>query len=104
MVEIKNKDQFHELIKGDKPVFVDFWAPWCGPCRTIAPVLDELSKEMDGKVIIAKVNIDDLGELATQFKVQSIPTMILFKNGYPTDKLVGGRPKAIIKDLIEKNL
>lgn len=80
---------------------VDFWAPWCGPCKAIAPVLDELASEFAGKVSIAKINVDEQSETAQAFGIMSIPTMILFKDGKPAGKLVGALPKAQIKAFME---
>ena len=83
-----------DVLESPTPVLVDFWAPWCGPCKMIAPVLDELAGELAGKVAIAKVNVDDHQQHAAQFRVQGIPTMILFKGGREVDRLVGAAPKA----------
>ncbi len=95
------KDNFEqEVLKSDKKVLVDFWASWCGPCRMLSPVIDEIAKETD-KVKVGKVNVDEESELATQFAVMSIPTLILFENGKPVKQMVGAQPKSVILSMIE---
>lgn len=92
------------LSDAKTPVLVDFWAPWCGPCKAIAPILDELSKELDGKLTIAKLNVDEAGDVAAQFGVRAIPTMILFKGGQAVEQFVGLMDKASLRAKIGAKL
>lgn len=91
-----------DVLKADKPVVVDFWAEWCGPCKMIAPSLDEIATELSGQITIAKVNIDENPELATQYGVRSIPTLLMFKNGEVASNMVGAAPKSRLSDWIRE--
>jgi thioredoxin 1 len=93
-----------EVLKSDLPVVVDFWAEWCQPCRMVGPVIDELAKEYEGKVKIGKVNVDENNQVASQFGIMSIPTVMIFKNGSPDKTLVGVQSKDTYKNAIDGSL
>ncbi len=93
-----------EVTKSSVPVLVDFWATWCGPCRMVSPIIGELASEYEGRIKVGKVNVDEEGSLAAQFGIVSIPTIILFVNGKPADKLIGAHSIDDFEDMIEKHL
>lgn len=105
-LDLTNQNFENEVLKSEIPVLVDFWAPWCGPCRMMAPVLDELSGEMEGKVKIAKLDVENPNhqQLAMQYQIQSIPNMKLFKGGQVIGDFVGARPKDALKADIESRI
>ena len=91
-----------EVLKSQIPVFVDFWAEWCGPCRAVAPVLESLAEDFDGKVKIVKINVDQENELANKYNVSAIPSLIILKDGKEIDRIVGGATKEVYADRINK--
>ncbi len=94
------KDNFEqEVLKNSKPVLVDFWAPWCGPCRMLGPVIDEIASENDA-FVVGKINIDDEPDLAQKYEVMTIPTVMVFKNGEPVESSVGVKPKQALLDMV----
>jgi thioredoxin 1 len=93
-----------DILKSTVPVLVDFWAPWCGPCRTVAPIVDELANQYAGKIKVAKVNVDESQQVAFQYQVTSIPTFILFKNGRVADRVLGALPRSEFVKFIDRNI
>jgi thioredoxin 1 len=104
--KIANLDStsFKATIGASTPVLVDFWAPWCGPCKAIAPILEELATEFEGKLTIAKVNVDDNDSVAAEYGIRAIPTMLLFKGGQMVDQIVGMIPKDALKAKLQAKL
>lgn len=103
-MEVNDSTFDQVVLKAKTPVLVDFWAAWCGPCRMVAPVVEELAGEYEGKVTVAKLNVDENPKTASQFGIMSIPTLIIFKNGSPLSNIVGFRPKAELKRSLDAAL
>jgi thioredoxin 1 len=93
VVHLNEQNFDQEVVKSTLPVLVDFWAEWCGPCRMIGPIVEEIAKDLDGKVKVGKVNVDEAQELAAKFNIMSIPTLLIFKGGKAVDMIVGAVPK-----------
>lgn len=94
-------ENFESLKNGEKPLVVDFWATWCGPCRAIAPYIEELAKEYDGKIVVGKCDVEENDDIVMEFGVRNIPTILFFKNGEVIDRLVGGQSKSAIQKKFE---
>lgn len=94
-------ENFESLKNGEQPLVVDFWATWCGPCRAISPIVEEIASEYEGKAEVVKCNVDDCDEIAAQYGIRSIPTLLFFKGGQVVDRLVGAAPKATITEKID---
>lgn len=104
LVHVNDKSFSSEVLNSDLPVLVDFWATWCGPCRSISPIVEELAKEFVGRVKVTKLNVDENPSTPSQYGVRGIPTLILFKDGKILDQIVGAVPKTRLKAMIEKAL
>jgi thioredoxin 1 len=102
LVTVSDQDFEQQILQSDVPALVDFWAAWCGPCRTVGPVVEELAGEYSGKVKVAKLNVDDNKQTPTKYGVRGIPTLMLFKDGQVVDQIVGAVPKSRIKELLDK--
>ena len=103
-IEITDANFDEVVLKSDKPVLVDFWAEWCGPCRMVGPVVEELSKEYEGQAVIGKVNVDNSPAISTKFGIRNIPALLFFKNGEIVDKQIGAVPKSVLADKLVKQL
>ena len=104
MAQIATNTNFDGLLQDGRLVIVDFWAVWCGPCRMLSPILDEVEEEMADKISVIKVNVDDADEIAMKYRIMNIPTLLFFKNGQLVDKTVGAMPKNVLVDKINANL
>ena len=104
VTHVTDKNFQQEVLKSDLPVLVDFWAEWCGPCKMISPIIDEIAEELRGKLKVTKVNVDEAQALASQFSVMSIPTLLIFKGGQPVDQIVGALGKDQLMEKIGSNL
>ena len=104
MAKGASNTNFSELLQDSKRVIVDFWATWCGPCRMLSPILDEVEEEMADQISVVKVNVDDADEVAARYRIMSIPTLLFFKNGELVDKTVGAMPKPALVEKIKANL
>ena len=103
VINISSTNDFNDkILKSDKPVLVDFWAPWCGPCKMVAPELEAVASEYENKAIVAKINVDEQQQLASQYDVMSIPTLLILKDGQEIERLVGYRPRKDLMDAIDK--
>jgi thioredoxin 1 len=104
VTEVKEADFKEVVLDSELPVLVDFWAPWCGPCRMVAPVVEEISQQYEGKVKVVKLNTDENPQIASQYGIRSIPTLMVFKGGQKVEMVVGAVPKTTLSNTLEKHL
>lgn len=102
--QVSDQNFEKDVLQAGKPAFVDFWAPWCGPCRIIGPIVEELAPTYEGKAVIAKINVDESPATAQKFQVTSIPTLMMFKDGKVVDRVVGAMPRSELQKFIDRNL
>jgi len=103
-IKLTNENFKKEILESNLPALVDFWAPWCGPCNMVAPIIEEIAKEYEGKLKVGKLNVDEAPETASQYNVMGIPTLILFKNGKVVEQMVGAAPKKYIEEKIKPHI
>ena len=104
IVELNETNFDESVLKSDKPVLVDFWATWCGPCRKLVPVIEEIASQFEGKINVFKVNSDDNLEIAKRYSISGLPSLLIFKNGEPVERMAGMMPKSVILKNIDKHL
>jgi thioredoxin 1 len=103
-LEITDSNFAEVVLKADQHVLIDFWAEWCGPCRMVGPVVEELAKDYEGKAVVGKVNVDENPEISVRYGIRNIPALLFFKNGEIVDKQIGAVPKSVLNEKLEKQL
>ena len=104
MVELSEQNFEQQVVSSDRPVLVDFWAEWCGPCHAIEPALEEVAKEYENKVVVGRINVDEHPAIASRYGVRSLPSILLFRNGEVNNQIVGAVPKSRITNLLDQNI